>query len=406
MRFSHSGAIVPTISGIATINNWSSLFRALRKAPTQFPEADLYYLRVIGAIGAATALLAAVAGWVIGTKTSFIFAFQDQALRYTGPLAAGAACAAYYGLHRICAFLATLAIGPHLSAFIYVLSYMAHATGRPEQDALLRQIDLSLGFDWIAYVHGVLSRPLLAKILLYSYNSMIVQLPLAPVFLMCFRPSHEAYRFAAITAAAGLVGVFLAMCLPAISMLEWASGDFNVGKWTAATPRHIVMLLRDHKFDQIDASHPMGMLTFPSFHTLSACAMIYLFWRSPLRIPATALNVLVMAAALVYGAHYLVDVLSAIVVFSITAALLSTHNAFQPLKRTGGFRIGLARSGVVASGSAPPPRLHSRLMPAGNASFISWEIPAPFRDSAPGRRPNSRALSRTGTDGPSVPPPP
>jgi hypothetical protein len=126
MRFSHSGAIVPTISGIATINNWSSLFRALRKAPTQFPEADLYYLRVIGAIGAATALLAAVAGWVIGTKTSFIFAFQDQALRYTGPLAAGAACAAYYGLHRICAFLATLAIGPHLSAFIYVLSYMAH----------------------------------------------------------------------------------------------------------------------------------------------------------------------------------------------------------------------------------------------------------------------------------------
>lgn len=312
--------IAPNVSQFA-IGNFASHLRALRRTPTPYPAQDLYYLRVILTLGGATALLAGAIGWIVGIEPSFTFAFQDQAVWYTGLLVVAAVCSAYYGQRRISACLATLAIGPHISAFIYVLSYMAHATGLPEQDALLRAVDLSLGFDWIAYVHGVLSRPLLAKILLYSYNSMIVQLPLAPFFLLLFRPSHEAYRFAAITTAAGVIGVCLAICVPAISMLEWAGGDFDVSKWTSATPRDVVMLLRDHQFDRIDLSYPRGMLTFPSFHTLSACAMIYLYWNSPLRIPVTILNILVMAAALVYGAHYLADVLACIVVFYGAAAL-------------------------------------------------------------------------------------
>src|ERR1700761_1280745 len=56
-----------------------------------------------------------------------------------------------------------------------ILSYLCLASSGPLVDNFLEASDRALHFDWLAGYHFLLARPLLANILKYAYNSMVVQ---------------------------------------------------------------------------------------------------------------------------------------------------------------------------------------------------------------------------------------
>ena len=78
----------------------------------------------------------------------------------------------------------------------------------------------------------------------------------------------------------------------------------------------------------VDALSPrniLGLIGFPSFHTVMACmSVIFLARVRCLAIPAVLLNLLMMPAILVQGGHHLMDVFGGFAVFFL-AYLLSAH---------------------------------------------------------------------------------
>lgn len=82
----------------------------------------------------------------------------------------------------------------------------------------------------------------------------------------------------------------------------------------------LLSLLRDDP-RQVAADAMMGLIAFPSFHTVLAllCAW-FAFGLRPLRWPFLALNTLLIPALLLHGVHHLVDVPAGILVALVAIA--------------------------------------------------------------------------------------
>ena len=88
-----------------------------------------------------------------------------------------------------------------------------------------------------------------------------------------------------------------------------------------------------------------GLITFPSFHSVSALLFVWASWPARrLRAPMVAINLTMLAATPIEGSHYLVDVIGGAMV-----ALLSVLS----------LRLWLRRANAVAPAIAGP-----RLTPA------------------------------------------
>lgn len=60
----------------------------------------------------------------------------------------------------------------------------------------------------------------------------------------------------------------------------------------------------------IDLSNVIGMVQFPSFHTIAGLLVIWAARGSWMIIPMAVVNLTMIAAAIVYGGHYLVDIIA------------------------------------------------------------------------------------------------
>jgi membrane-associated phospholipid phosphatase len=164
--------------------------------------------------------------------------------------------------------------------FGILLTYAAMATNFPYRDAELHAIDRALGLDRREYLDFVNSRPLLAELAGYSYQSLLPQFALVPMVLM------------------------VAGQLP------------RLRRWMIAEA------LRAGTLQSIKLDNLEGLITFPSFHTTGALMFIWAFRTVPfVRGPAAALNISLILATPIDGAHYFIDLVGgATVAFAAIAA--------------------------------------------------------------------------------------
>jgi PAP2 superfamily len=185
-----------------------------------------------------------------------------------------------------------------------VLSYLAASCAFPLQDETMERLDRAIGFDWSAWHHAVLDRPILHRLLLVAYNSLLPQFLLAIIYL------SKRDRFARIEELLLLMCATLAPTV-LISAIWPTLGPFaaqgggddgfvqDLLAMRAAGPWHFDLLALK------------GIIQMPSYHTVLVVLYTYAFRGTGLiGYVIAALNVFMLLSIPPVGGHYLVDVLA------------------------------------------------------------------------------------------------
>ena len=188
-------------------------------------------------------------------------------------------------------------------------------TALPYTDDALAAADRALGFDWPAMMAGFQSHPAVADVLAQAYLALNWE-PLLAILMLCLsRSSAARYRFlTAWTICLSLTTISYPL-FPAIAAFRHYRVDpAAMPTQSAAVSWQLPELmeqLRSGADSVLDAANLAGIVTMPSFHAAAAVLLLWAFWSfRKLRWPLTALNLLMFAAAVPVGGHYLVDTLA------------------------------------------------------------------------------------------------
>ena len=190
------------------------------------------------------------------------------------------------------------------------LTYVAGTANWPLQDHALLAIDRALGMDpeWIAsYVND---HDWLGGLLLRGYGLIKWMLLLTPIVL-----SLTLIVTVAISTFIPAIGTYYGLN---IEPSQFPTVDASMYK---AQLRDI-LALRDGSLRYLEMFKLAGIVSFPSFHAASAVLYLWALW--PVRgvgIITTALNLLMIAATPVIGAHYMIDVIGGVALAAICIVL-------------------------------------------------------------------------------------
>jgi hypothetical protein len=262
---------------------------------------------------------------VIGT----IFAVP---LRVSGPLVPLNAIVAF-GFGSVCLFYVYVRKDPLIiilsnsaalvQAFVYVsllFSYVSTCWGaaRPLVDASLAAADQCLGADWPALLAWMNRHPLLAEAMDKAYRSLLVQASALVVTLSLCGMHRRLQVFLLALQITALTTSVVAALFPALGAYEFyrVTPAMHPAITLANTAGHVADVLNLRGTTPLLPLDALGgITTFPSFHTVSAVLFAWSFWPvRALRWGGLALNVMVIAATPLCGAHHFVDVLAGLIV--------------------------------------------------------------------------------------------
>jgi membrane-associated phospholipid phosphatase len=223
--------------------------------------------------------------------------------------------------------LATISQVILVTAIVGPLSYVAGATHLPLQDETFLVLDRAIGMDPEPIARFVDAHPLIAHVLHSGYGFIKWPLLGIPIVLTMTLRLVRLQLFIGALCFALAVTIAISAIVPAIGTfygLHLAAADFSAldTKVYQAQLRDIVAL-RDGSLRHLELFQLAGIVSFPSFHAASAVLYMWALW--PVRgigYLSAAINLLMIAATPVIGAHYMIDVIGgiALAVGSITLA--------------------------------------------------------------------------------------
>jgi membrane-associated phospholipid phosphatase len=212
--------------------------------------------------------------------------------------------------------------------FMGPLTYVGCALNFPLQDQLFLALDRALGIDpkmlltffnerpdweaWLEAGYGMIKWPLLGAPIILGMTGRIRRLQ---TFVMAFALALIATLV--IAAIVPAIGTYYGLGLDPASMT-------NLDTHVYALQMHDIPALRDGSLRELKLFKLAGVVSFPSFHAASALIYAWALW--PVRgvgVFLAALNVVMLVATPVIGAHYFVDVLGGIAV--AVAAIMVAH---------------------------------------------------------------------------------
>lgn len=237
----------------------------------------------------------------------------------------------YYRLHRFeeGIALATTASGLFILFTIAgsIFNYMLLPVGDRRIDPLLILLDAGLGFSWSGTVVYFAQMPWLAWLLGKIYVSSLPQLILVILILGFSGQRDRLHQFL-------LTGIFGALA----AILLWAvfpsSGPAAYETLPTAIAKSFDLIVETNygaELNRLALEGPsyisprdaLGLIAFPSFHTVMACMAVWAMSRMRIMFPfVLALNILMLPAILLHGGHHLVDVIGGGALFAV-ALLLS-----------------------------------------------------------------------------------
>jgi membrane-associated phospholipid phosphatase len=212
-------------------------------------------------------------------------------------------------------------------AIVGPLSYVAGAMQWPLQDQALLAVDRALSLDPEPIARFVNDHPWLADILARAYG--LIKWPLLgiPVVLALTARYVRLQLFMLAMSLALMITIAISAVVPAIGTyygLQLSAAQLpEINTAVYAAQLRDILALREGSLRELELLHLAGIVSFPSFHAASAVLYMWALW--PVRRLggiAAALNLLMIAATPVIGAHYIVDVIGgvALAVAAIFAA--------------------------------------------------------------------------------------
>lgn len=235
------------------------------------------------------------------------------------------------------------------------LTYVATSINLPLWDTSLLAWDRALGLDFRSYLNLVKDRPRLIAVLVIAYRSIAWQ-----IGIILILPLAGHYRRTGETICAFALALIATTCISAIIPAIGVYGTLGLqaSDFPNFEPQGYYDTLRDAPLLRAGSLHALnlfrlvGVLTFPSFHAVSAVLYIWAFWPlrwlRPVLVPC---NIAMIASTPVGGGHYFVDVVAGIVV--AVAAILAARSISRFLAQTRGLDEDREHSrATMASGRA------------------------------------------------------
>jgi membrane-associated phospholipid phosphatase len=215
---------------------------------------------------------------------------------------------------RIANFAEALALLCAFTAAGAVLTYLAAGCAFPLQDAMMERLDRAIGFDWSAWHDAVLDRPILSRVLVLAYNSLVPQAFFAIIYLSITERSARIGELLLLAGATLAPTVLISAIWPTLgpfAVHRPTLGPFAAGVGGDVAYLRDLLSLRAGGPWHFDLPEMQGIITMPSYHTVLAVLFTYAFRRTGLvGYGIAALNVLMLLSLSPIGGHYLVDVLA------------------------------------------------------------------------------------------------
>jgi PAP2 superfamily len=198
--------------------------------------------------------------------------------------------------------------------------YVAVSTNRPLIDPLLASADRMLGVNVGTFAAWTATHPVLAVMLRAAYFSLLPQFALVVPLLGMYLKDRERlweYLFH-FHFCAGLTVLALAV-FPAACAFQFYGFDSLIDQ-----SRFIAHFngTRDGAFKVIQFNNLEGLVSMPSFHVAGGLMVVWALRQTRALLAwAVVLNVLLIAATVMTGAHYVVDVVATIAMFAISVVL-------------------------------------------------------------------------------------
>ena len=204
------------------------------------------------------------------------------------------------------------------SAALAVLSYLGAGLAFPLYDENYVAADHFLHFNWRNWVLGLDGWPIAVGLLTIVYRSFEVQMLLMLSLLFYYRHTDHIQRFLVAFFYSGFVVVVVSTLFPATGGYDYYHLGSNqlqhVDAESGAQHLRDLLAMRNHSMIILPANLK-GLVTFPSFHAAVAVLLIYASLPLPwLAILAVPVNLLMLVSTLANGGHYLVDIISGLLI--------------------------------------------------------------------------------------------
>lgn len=225
-----------------------------------------------------------------------------------------------------------------------IFNYMLLPVQFPRIDGWLVHVDaVWFGYDWVALVTAVSHYPWLVELLRWVYFTSLPQLIGVMLLLGFFSSEQKLYRFLLTGIFGALVCVGVWSFFPSFGASSWHGlpDEINAIVAPPVGPRYGAEIVRlgYEGIDYLTPSHVLGLIGFPSFHTVMA-AMAVVFTRQLrfIALPVLVLNILMIPALLVHGGHHFSDFLGGLIVFAIAynlaGLLIGTRHITKPMPKS------------------------------------------------------------------------
>lgn len=215
-------------------------------------------------------------------------------------------------------FVLALQLG---SVFGAATGYLVYSAGAafPLVDGDLYAIDRALGFDWAAMLHWFGDYPALVRLTGFSYDQAGPQVGVIFLALLLACQNVRLMKFVTAQFLALVIVHSVAIFLPAVGAYGYLglTGADHPGMVLTSEGHTVaqVMQLRTGELFDLARAPMMGLITFPSFHTVMALHSAWALWPvRALRWPAVTFNILVWVGTLLHGSHHLIDTIAGAVV--------------------------------------------------------------------------------------------
>jgi hypothetical protein len=203
-----------------------------------------------------------------------------------------------------------------------MLSYLLVPFVGERIDPWLIQIDHLLGFDWPSFVEWMSHHPRATWALGPIYESSLLQLVLLLLVLGFGGHTERLHHFllTAVFATLGTIGFWAILPSSGPSaFLDLPQGVLErVSLVVEPTYGAELNQLMTRGLVAIPPPKPLGLVAFPSFHTVMALMMLWFMPRRSLLFwPIVVLNLAMIPAILLHGGHYLIDILGGIGMFFV-----------------------------------------------------------------------------------------
>lgn len=285
---------------------------------------------LIGAEPLLLALLAILAAIAFTLPTAL-----DRVVRWGDFLPGVMVCLALMGIGlyarlRLAAMrLSAATIGAALfmgfSTLLTVVIFSLFPLRNPVIDPWLIATDARLGYHWAGFVMALADYPRVGQLLAHVYNAAVPMM-LAVVMLLGAVGRIEAlHRMLLVSLSSLIIAVAVWWCFPSVGPSAYQTIPAEVAQSINLVFSAEAGALLRHLLETgpavIGRDTVVGVVAFPSYHTVMACIVVW-FTRGTFAFPLALLAGLAMLPAILsHGGHNLVDVLGGFALFGATAVL-------------------------------------------------------------------------------------